>query len=44
MQVNMYCCKACGSGGLIFHENKCCGRICVVGGHVLQVCAEAAII
>ena len=42
MQVNMYCWKACC--GLVFHENICCGRTCLVGGHVLQVCVKAAII
>ena len=32
------------SGGChIFHENMCYGRTYVVGGHVLQVCAEATI-
>ena len=40
----MYYWKACGSGGPVFHENICCGRACVVGGHILQICAEAAII
>ena len=44
MQVDMYCLKACGSSGLVLHENICCGRTRLVGGHVLQVCAKAAII
>ena len=32
-----------GYGRHVFHENVCYGRTCVVGGHVLQVCAEATI-
>ena len=44
MQVDIYCWKACGRCGLVFHENICCGRTCLVGGHVLQVYAKAAII
>ena len=28
---------------IMSHENMCYGRTCVVGGHVLQVCAEATI-
>ena len=44
MQVDMHCWKACGSGGLVFYENICCVRTCVVGGPVSQVCAEAVII
>ena len=43
LQVNIYCWKACCSCGLVFHENICCGRTCLVGGHVLQICAYAAI-
>ena len=43
-QEDMYHWKAFGSGGLVFHENICCGRTCLVSGHVLQVCAEAPII
>ena len=44
MQVDMYCWKACGSCGLVFHENICCGRTYSIGGHVLQVCKKAKII
>ena len=44
MQVDMYYWKACGSCGLVFYENICCSRTCLIGGHVLQVCAKAAII
>ena len=40
----MYYWKTCGSGGHVFHENSYCGRTCPVGGHVVQVCAEAATI
>ena len=32
-----------GYGRHVFHENMCYGRTCVVGGHSLQVCAEATI-
>ena len=45
MQKDMYYWKvACGIGDHIFHENMFYGRTCLVGGHVLQVCAEAATI
>ena len=44
MLGNMYYWKVCGSGGLVFYENICCGRTCLVGGHVLQFCRDAAII
>ena len=30
-------------GGHVFHESMCHGRTCVVGRHVVQVCAEAII-
>ena len=43
----MYYWKICGNGGNggnVYHENICYGRTCPVGGHVLQVCAEAATI
>ena len=40
MKVDMYCWKACGSCGLVFHENISCRRAYLVGGHVLQVCAK----
>ena len=44
MQVGMYYWKTCVSFGChVFHENMCYGRTCVVGGHVLQVCAQATI-
>ena len=43
MQVDMYFLKTCVSGGHVFYENMCYGRICVVCGHVLHVCAEATI-
>ena len=44
MQEGMYYWKTCGSGDHAFHENICYGRTYLVGGHVLPVCAEAAII
>ena len=44
MQVDMYCLKACGSGGLVLRENICCGGTHLVGGHVLQICPKAALI
>ena len=45
MQVGMYYWKTYVSGGgHVFHENMCYGRTCVVGGHVLQACAEATIL
>ena len=34
----MLCC------GLVFHENIGCGRTCIVGRYVLQVCAYAVTI
>ena len=44
MQEGMYYWKICVSDGRhVFRENMCYGRTCVVGGHVLQVCAEATI-
>ena len=43
-KVNIYCWKACSSCDLVFHENICYGRTCLVGEHVLQVCAKASII
>ena len=44
MQVSMYYLKTCVSGGChVFRESMCYGRTCVVGGHVLQVGAEATI-
>ena len=36
--------KVCGSGNLVYHEFFSYGRTCPVGGHVLQVCSEAATI
>ena len=42
MQEGMYYWKTFGVGDHVFHENMCYGRTCLVGGHVLQVCAEAA--
>ena len=30
-------------GGHVSYENMYYGRTCVIGGHVLQVCAEATI-
>ena len=44
MQVSMYYWKAFGSGGLVFHENICCGRIRLVRCACFTGCAEAAII
>ena len=41
MQVDIYYWKTCISDGHVYHENVCYRRICPVGGHVLQVCAEA---
>ena len=43
MEEGMYYWKTCVSAGYVFHESMCCGRTCEVGGHVLQVCAEATI-
>ena len=43
MQEGMYYLKTCVNGGHVFHENMCCGRTCIVGSHVLQICAEATI-
>ena len=40
----MYYWNICGCGGHVYHENIYYGRTCLVGGHVLQVCAEAATI
>ena len=44
MQVDMYYWKVCGSGGHVYHENICYGWTWPVGGHVLQIRAEAATI
>ena len=44
MQEGIFYWKTYVSGGHhVFHENMCYGRICAVGGHVVQVCAEANI-
>ena len=43
MQKDMYYLKTYVSGSHVFQENMCYGRTCVVGWHVLQVCAEATI-
>ena len=43
MQVDMHYWNIFGSSH-VCHENICYGRTCPVGGHVLQVCAEAATI
>ena len=45
MQVGMYYWKTSVSGGglHVFNDNMCYGTTCVVGGHVLQVCAESTI-
>ena len=32
MQVNMYYCKICDSGGHVYHENLYYGRTCPVVG------------
>ena len=44
MQMDMHYWKMCGSGGHVYHKNICHGMTCLVGEHVLQVCAEAAAI
>ena len=44
MQEGMNYWKTYGSGGHIFLENMCYGRTCLIGGHVLQICAVAATI
>ena len=41
MQIDLYYWKICGHGCYVYHENISYGRTCSVGGHILQVCAEA---
>ena len=43
MLKGMHYWKTCGSDGMSFMR-MCYGRTCLVGGYVLQVCAEAATI
>ena len=44
MQVDMYYWKICGCDDHVYHENIYYGRTCPLGGHVFQVCSEAATI